>query len=88
MYSEISSNKWKSILLFIGFFIFIGLLVFAINLIFFQGYIFIIFAAIIAVIFALISYYTGDKIVLAMSHAKEANKKDYAHLINSVEVLQ
>ena len=87
MYSEISSNKWKSILLFIGFFIFIGLLVFAINLIFFQGYIFIIFAAIIAVIFALISYYTGDKIVLAMSHAKEANKKDYAHLINSVEGL-
>ena len=87
MYSEISSNKWKSVLLFIGFFIFIGLLAFVINLFFFQGYMFLIFAAIIAVIFALVSYYSGDKIVLAMSHAKEANKKDHAHLINSVEGL-
>jgi len=87
MYSEISSNKWKSVLLFIGFFIFIGLLAFAINLIFFQGYVFIIFAAIIAVVFALISYYSGDKIVLAMSHAREANKKDHTYLINTVEGL-
>jgi|SRR3989344_418788 len=87
MYSEISSNKWKSVLLFIGFFIFIGLLAFAINLIFFHGYVFIIFAAIIAVVFALISYYSGDKIVLAMSHAREANKKDHTYLINTVEGL-
>jgi len=87
MYSEISSNKWKSVLLFIGFFIFIGILIYVINLIFFQGYVFIIFAAIVAVIFALISYYSGDKIVLAMSHAKEANKKDHAYLINTVEGL-
>ena len=31
MYSEISSNKWKSVLLFIGFFIFIGIIVFALT---------------------------------------------------------
>jgi len=87
MYSEINSNKWKSVLLFFGFFIFIGILAYVINLLFFQGITFIIFAAVIAVIFALISYYSGDKIVLAMSHAKEANKKDHAHLINTVEGL-
>ena len=87
MYSEISSNKWKSVLLFLAFFIFIGIFIWIINLFFFQGYFFIIGAAIVAIIFALISYYSGDKIVLAMSHAKEANKKDHAHLINTVEGL-
>src|SRR3989344_2200982 len=87
MYSEISSNKWKSVLLFLAFFIFIGIFIWMINLFFFQGYVFIIGATIVAIIFALISYYSGDKIVLAMSHAKEANKKDHAHLINTVEGL-
>ena len=48
---------------------------------------FVIMAAIIAVIFSSISYYSGDKIVLAMSHAKEANKKDHSYLINAVEGL-
>jgi heat shock protein HtpX len=87
MYSQIGANKRNSILLFILFFILIGAVAYFVNLIFFQGYLFIIFAAVIAIIFSLISYYSGDKIVLSMVKAKEANKKDHAYLINTVEGL-
>ena len=87
MYSEISTNKRNSVFLFILFFILIGAIAYVINLFFFQGYLFIIFAAVIAIAFSLISYYSGDKIVLSMVKAKEANKKEHAHLINSVEGL-
>jgi len=87
LYNEISSNKAKSVLLFILFLIFVGIIVFVVNLLFFQGYIFIIMAALIAIIFSLISYYSGDKIVLAMTKAKEAKKKDYPFLVNLVEGL-
>jgi len=87
MYSQIESNKRNSIFLFVLFLIFIGVIVYIVNLLFFQGYMFIIVAAIIAIIFSLISYYSGDKIVLSMTKAKEANKKDHAYLINAVEGL-
>ena len=87
LYNEISFNKAKSVFLFILFLIFIGIIGFVVNMLFFQGYVFIIFAAIIAIIFSLISYYSGDKIVLAMSKAKEANKKEHTYLINTVEGL-
>ena len=87
MYSQIESNKRNSILLFIAFLALVGIFAYVINMVFFQGYTFIIMAAIIAVIFSLISYYSGDKIVLAMSHAKEANKKDHTYLFNTVEGL-
>jgi len=87
LYNEISSNKAKSVFLFILFLMLIGVIGFVVNMLFFQGYVFIIFAAIIAIIFSLISYYSGDKIVLAMSHAREANKKEHTFLINAVEGL-
>lgn len=87
LYNEISSNKVKSVFLFILFLIFVGIIVFIVNLLFFQGYVFIIIAALIAISFSLISYYSGDKIVLAMTKAKEAKKKDYPFLVNLVEGL-
>lgn len=87
MYSQISTNKRNSVFLFILFFILIGAIAYVVNLLFFQGYLFMIFAAVIAVGFGMISYFSGDKMVLAMTNAKEANKKDHAHLINTVEGL-
>ena len=85
MYSQIGINKRNTILLFIIFLIFIGIFIFLINLFFFQGHTFVIIAAVIAVIFSLISYYSGTSIVLAMTKAREANKKEHAYLINTVE---
>lgn len=86
MYVQISSNVWKSVGLVFVFIILIGLL----------GYLFAeetgyIWALPIAVIFAIFSsigsYYYSDKIVLAMSHARPAEREEYAHLVNSVEGL-
>ena len=87
MYSQISSNKWKSVFLFAAFIILVLVIFFIVNLLFFQGYIFIIIAAVIAIIFSLISYYSGDKMVLAMVKAKSAKKPEHTHLINIVEGL-
>lgn len=88
MYEEISANKRNSYILFsllVALLIFIGYIV---------GYIWIgngiagiAIASVIAFIYILISYYTGDKVILAMSGAKEATKKEFAHYVNTVEGL-
>src|SRR3989344_2421190 len=87
MYSQISKNKWNSLFLFIIFLIFIGVIIYIVNMLFFQGYMFVIMAALIAIAFALISYYSGDKMVLAMTKAREVTKKDQPYLVNTVEGL-
>ncbi|MEM4244837.1 MAG: M48 family metallopeptidase [Candidatus Nanoarchaeia archaeon] len=40
-----------------------------------------------SIIYMLISYYSGDKMILAVSRAKPVEKKDYPHLYNTVEGL-
>ena len=87
MYSQIATNKRNSVFLFILFFILIGAVAYVVNLLFFQGYVFIIIAAVIAITFAVISYRSGDKMVLAMTKAKEVKKKDHPYLVNLVEGL-
>ena len=87
MYSQIETNKRNSVFLFIIFFILIGVVAYVVNLLFFQGYVFIIIAAIIAIAFGFISYRSGDKVVLAMTKAKELKKKDQPYLVNLVEGL-
>jgi len=47
----------------------------------------IIFAFVIAIIYCLISYYSGDKAILSLSKAKEIEKKDDPFLVNTVEGL-
>lgn len=87
IYEDITSNKAKSYVLFsliVALVIFLG---FVIGSIYGNGYAGIILAAIVAVIFSLISYYSGDKIALAVSHAVPANKKEHAYLVNTVEGL-
>ncbi|MBS3134002.1 M48 family metallopeptidase [Candidatus Woesearchaeota archaeon] len=87
MYDEISSNKRKSILLISIFIIVIIILGYLIG--FYIGNVILgpIMAFLISIIFILISYFAGDKLILSMSHAKEVNKKDYPHLVNTVEGL-
>lgn len=86
MYQQISSNKIKSVLLVIVFMAIIGGL----------GYVFsevteapwILPAAVVfAVVSTIGSYYYSDKIVLAMSQARPANREEHAFLVNSVEGL-
>ncbi|HRS42494.1 MAG TPA: M48 family metalloprotease [Candidatus Diapherotrites archaeon] len=88
IFNEINSNKLKTVFLFIGFFAFIFLLAIAIKYIFnFTGFGILFIAGVIAIVYAIIGYFLGDKIVLATSGAKEADEKKHVYLINLVEGL-
>lgn len=86
MYDQISSNKWKSW----GLIFVFMLLILAVGFVFSQytrsPWIMPI-AVIVAIAMTFSSYYYSDRIVLAMSQARPADKQEYAHLINSVEGL-
>jgi heat shock protein HtpX len=87
MYEQIASNKRKSFFL-ILFFLF---LIFALAWIFAEltdmGPYGLVLAAVIAIALTFGSYYSSDKIVLAVSKAKPVEKKDYPYLYNVVEGL-
>lgn len=91
MYNQISANKratWILLIVFIAFFVGVGY-VFG----FFytdtqEGAIgFLGIFGIIAIIYALISYYAAGKITLSISHAKEIRKSDNPTLYRTVENL-
>lgn len=70
-YREVRNNNFKTYMLFFFFFVFIGLIGIALNYIFSGfGVGILFFAGFFAVIYALVGYYVGDKIVLATSRAK------------------
>lgn len=87
IYEEIASNKRKSYLLFFLFFIILAALGAVLGLYFNSVYFGAILAMVVSVIYILISYYSGDKMILAVSRAKPVEKKDYPHLYNTVEGL-
>ncbi|MEN6373019.1 MAG: zinc metalloprotease HtpX [Armatimonadota bacterium] len=86
MYDQISSNKIKSW----GLIFVFMLIILAVGFVFSQytrsPWIMPV-AVIIAIAMTFSSYYYSDRIVLAMSQARPAEKPEYAHLINSVEGL-
>lgn len=85
MYEEISRNKHNSIFLVGIFVILILILGYVIGIATGIGYYGLIFAVIFSLIMGLTSYYKGDKIVLALSHAKLIKKKDNPQLYNVTE---
>ena len=88
IYEQISSNKRNSYFLIFFFCIIILALGYLIGRIFLGNYLIgMIFAFIIAIIFSLIGFYSGDRMILSMSHAKEVSKQDDPFLINTVEGL-
>ena len=87
LYENISSNKRKSIFLITIFFIIIGLLGYAFGLYLGDAFIGLGFAIVFSTIMTLISFYSGDKLILGMSSAVPADRKEYPHLVNTVEGL-
>ncbi len=87
MYEQIASNKRKSFFLIL---FFLGL-IFALAWLFGEltnlGPHGLTLAVIIAVVMTFGSYYSSDKIVLAISRARPVEKKDYPYLYNVVEGL-
>ncbi len=87
LYDNISWNKRKSVFLIAVFFVIIGFLGYAFGLYFGSVFVGTYVAIAISMIMALIGYYAGDSIILGMSHAVEAERKKYPHLVNTVEGL-
>lgn len=89
MYSQIDSNKRKTIILMIIFMIFILFLAWVFQQIYPDyGYFPISAAIIIALLMSLASYYSGDKVALAVSGAKGPIKKnDNPYVYRMVENL-
>lgn len=86
VYDRITSNKNKSIA-FLGLFL---VMVIALGWLFAQVYnspIILYIAVIISVVQVLISYYSGDKVALAISGAKEIKKRENLRLWRIVENL-
>jgi heat shock protein HtpX len=86
MYTQIASNKRKSLLLVFGFIVFVGGLDWLMSIAFHQPSFFIPIL-IIAILYAGISYWFSSNIALGMSGAKEIAKADAPELYNLVENL-
>jgi heat shock protein HtpX len=87
VYDEIAGNRRKSILLVFLFILIIAGLGYIIGLFYGFPYGGVIFATILGLIYFLINYYSGDSIILSMSHAREATRKEFPHYLNTVEGL-
>ncbi len=86
MYTQIASNKRRSVFLLIGFVLFVGGLDYLLSLAFHQPAAFVPIL-ILAIVYAGISYFFSAKIALSMSGAKEIQKADAPELYRIVENL-
>jgi heat shock protein HtpX len=88
VHEQIAANKRKTILLFVLAIAFTGLIGFAIGYVFFNGGTAgIVIAAGLAVILSLFSYFSGDRLVLASTRAREVSPEEEPRLHNVVEGL-
>lgn len=87
MYDQIASNKRRSALLVLFFLVLILLLAWVFNQLVGMGEAGIVFAVILAVGMTAGSYYSSDKVVLAMSRARPVDKAEFPYLYNVVEGL-
>lgn len=87
IYDQISKNKRNSYFLIFSFLIIILVLGYLLGYIFATTTFGLLIAFLISLIMILIGYYSGDKIILSMSNAKEVTKKDDPYLVNIVEGL-
>ena len=86
MYTEVAKNKRNSVLL-IGVFLMITVLI---GWVFSRAYgnpIILYIAAFSSILYTWVSYYNSDKMVLAVSHAKEVDKRSAPELYRMVENL-
>lgn len=87
MYKQIDSNKRKSLMLMIVFVLVIAGLAYVWSLYSNGGYFVVILATFFAIITSLFSFYSGDKVALSTSGAKEIEKKDNPYVWRMVENL-
>jgi len=87
LYDRINSNKRTSYLLFFSFIIIVSTLGYVLGYIFSYPIFGFAVALLFAVFMTLFSYYSGDSTILSISKARPATKKEFPHLVNTVEGL-
>ncbi len=86
MYSNIAANKRKTVYIFVGFIVFVGLLGYLVS-IYLGRPLLTPFVLVAAAIYAMIMYFSGSKMALAVNGAKEVSKRDEPRLYRTVENL-
>ena len=87
MYTSISANKRNSFFITIAITAFLIVLGYLIGTYWGSGYAGVAISFLLALIMSLAAYYSGDKMVLAISRAKRIEKRDYPQLFNVIEEL-
>ena len=87
MYSQIDSNKRKTILLVAIFLVFIIALGWFIGVYLNYGYGILVFAVVFSVLTSLVSYYKGDSFALSSTKARVIKKEDNLYVYRMVENL-
>jgi len=87
MYSQIDSNKRKTVLLVAIFLVFITALGWFIGVYLNYGYGIFVFAVVFSVLTSLVSYYKGDSIALSSTKARLTKKEDNPYVYRMVENL-
>lgn len=86
MYKQIAENKRKTILIMVGFVLMVG----AIAALFawaYNDWRIAMWVVVVSIVYAIIQYYAAGSLAMAMSGAKEIQKKDNPRLYNIVENL-
>ena len=87
MYTSISANKRNSFFITIAITAFLIVLGYLIGTYWGSSYAGVGISFLLALIMSLAAYYSGDKMVLAISRAKRIEKRDYPQLFNVIEEL-
>lgn len=87
IYDQVRSNKRRSWFLFVLFIILIGSLGIAFGYYFGSPIFGTAVATTIAIVYGLIAYYSGDKMILKMTGARPVTKKEFPYLFHTVEGL-
>ncbi len=86
-FDEIRNNNWKSLFLFLVFMLLIGGMGLLIGLIWGNLYFGLILALVFGFAYALIAYYSGGNMLMALAGAKPVTKQEYPYLYHTVEGL-
>ena len=88
MYEQIASNKRKTFLLILGAILLLGAVGYVLGLFYANsGLVGLVGAVALALVMSLVSFFGGDRIVLASTRAKEVTKQEQPRLHNIVEGL-
>ena len=87
MFEDIRQNKLRSWLIMVLFFILILIMGGGFGLVWGSLYFGLILAAVIGILYTLVMWHSGDRMILNMTGARAVTKQEYPHLYHAVEGL-